>query len=343
MTGDPLMKAVRLHGPGDLRLHTESVPAISPGEARLRVTAVGVCGSDLLWWDSAGIGDAQLYKPLILGHEFAGVVESGSLAGKRVAVEPAIPCEVCEFCREGNPNLCESIRFAGHGIEDGALRERMVWPESCLHVLPDSISDVEGALLEPLGVALHAVDLAHLRPGMTAGVFGCGPIGLLLLQVAAASGAASLFATEKLPHRMDAAHRLGSMVFPADGEEARAVLEATRGRGVDVAFEAAGDNAAVQAAIEAVKPGGRVILVGIPHTDQTSFTASTARRKGLSLLLCRRMKYTYPRAIRLVEKGLVNLSSLATHLYPLEDTPAAFEAAQNRDGLKVVVRIGESE
>ena len=176
------MNVARLHAGGDLRIHTEPAPAAGEGETIVRVTAVGICGSDLHWFEEAGIGDARLDRPLVLGHEFAGVAEAGPLKDRIVAVDPAVPCGACDFCLEGHPNLCEHVRFSGHGAVDGALRERMAWPGHCLFPLPDAFDAVDGAMLEPLGVAIHAVDLAHLRPGATVGVFGCGPIGLLTLQ-----------------------------------------------------------------------------------------------------------------------------------------------------------------
>lgn len=335
------MRAARLYGAGDVRLVEEPLPVPGPGETLLRVTAVGLCGSDLLWFSHAGIGDARLRKPLVLGHEFAGVIAAGEHEGLRVAVDPAVPCGTCEMCRKGHPNLCPGLRFAGHGEQDGALREYLAWPASCLHPLPDGLSDAEGALLEPLGVALHAFDLGRVRPGDAVAVLGCGPIGLLLVQLARAAGADPVLATERLPHRLEAARAYRAEAFPADGAETEALLEATGGRGVDVAFEAAGENAAVEAAIAAARPGGRVVLVGIPADDRTSFPASTARRKGLTLLLVRRMKHTYPRALRLAETGQVDLRSLITHRFPLEAMPRAFDAAARREGIKVIVQVSE--
>lgn len=335
------MKAIRLHAPGDLRLHEEAGPVPGPGEALVRVGAVGLCGSDLHWFAEGGIGDAQLARPLVLGHEFAGRVDSpGSpLHGRRVAADPAIPCLACEFCLEGNPNLCSNLHFAGHGADDGALREYLAWPERCLYPLPDSISEAEGAMLEPLGVALHALDLARLRAGEPVGVFGCGPIGLLVVQLARLAGATPILATDRLPHRLEAARECGATAafLAGAGEEAAEVLAETGGSGVAVAFEVAGENAAVDAALAAARPGGRVVLIGIPAEDSTTFTASTARRKGLALLLCRRMKFTYPRALRLVERGLVDVRSLVTSRYPLAESQAAFRAAARREGLKIIV------
>ena len=332
------MKVARLHGIHDLRLHDEPEPAPGPGEAVLRVTSIGVCGSDLHWFSESGIGDARLARPLILGHEFAGVVETGELRGQRVAVDPAIPCGECEFCLEGNPNFCTRLHFAGHGADDGAMRECMSWPAHLMFPLPDAVSDADGAMLEPLGVAIHAVDLGHLRAGTSAAVFGGGPIGLLTLQVARVAGAVDIYATDKLQHRLDAAKAYGATtVLQADGTEAAQIQATTHKRGVDVSFECAGENEAVEAAVAATKPGGTVVLVGIPSDDRTSFTASVARRKGLTIRMSRRMKHTYPRAIRLVERGLVDVRSMVTHHYSLADSVPAFETAMRREGIKFVI------
>jgi L-iditol 2-dehydrogenase len=341
------MKVVRLHGVGDLRVHEEPIPEIKSGEALIRVTSVGVCGSDLHWFSEATIGDAVIERPLVLGHEFAGVIEeiSGERSvlklGQRVAVDPAIPCNTCEYCLEGNPNLCEHLHFAGHGLDDGAMREYLAWPTTCLYPLPESINDPDGAMLEPLGVAIHAVDLGQIRPGMMVGVFGCGPIGLLVLQVARAAGATRLIATDKLSHRLEAAQKMGAtdVFLSSGGKENAEVLVAANNRGVDVAFEAAGENDAVETAIETVKPGGRVVLIGIPSDDHKSFRASTARRKGVTIKLCRRMKFTYPRAIKLVESGVVDVRSLVTHHFSLDESQEAFLVANRRDGIKAVLEM----
>ena len=331
------MKSVRLHATGDLQIHEEPIPVASEGEKLVHVKAVGICGSDLHWFAEGGIGDAQLAHPLVLGHEFAGVTE----AGERVAVDPAIPCGTCEWCEKGHPNLCANLRFAGHSSQDGALREWIAWPEKHLPPLPDSISDAEGAMLEPLGVAIHTMDLAKIKTGMRVGVFGCGPIGLLIIQLAKLSGATEILATDRLAHRVDAAQRFGATQAFFAGEdsqrnETRAIVKE---RGVHVAFEAAGEQNAVDDAFDAVLPGGKVILAGIPDSDRTSFCASTARRKGLTIKLVRRMKHTYPRAIDLVSKGLVDVRSLVTHCFPLDQALEAFQIAQRREGIKVIIEM----
>jgi L-iditol 2-dehydrogenase len=229
------------------------------------------------------------------------------------------------------------MKFAGHGTDDGALREFISWPQKCLHPIPESLSDADSALLEPLGVAIHAVDLGKLRAGMKIGVFGCGPIGLLILQLAKLSSAAHIIATDKLLHRVDAAKKFGAtQAFLVDNSTG---LGHPLVSGVDIAFEVAGEQGAVDAAFAAVRPGGKVILVGIPEDDRTSFSASVARRKGLTIKMVRRMKHTYPRAIDLVSKGLVDVRSLVTHRFPLQQAAEAFNVAARRDGLKVIIDL----
>jgi L-iditol 2-dehydrogenase len=296
----------------------------------VKVTAVGLCGSDLHWYTDGGIGDSVITAPLVIGHEFAGIVERGPRKGVRVAVDPAIACGVCTQCQAGDPNLCANIIFAGHGTRDGALREFLAWPSHLLHPLPDSMSDADGALLEPLGVALHALDLAHLRVGMSVGVFGCGPIGLLLIQAARAAGAGTIIASDPLAHRREAALRFGADHALEDGQ-------LPDGGAVDVAFEVAGTDAAVDDALVAANPGARVLLVGIPGQDSTTFRSSVARRKGLTIVLVRRMKEVYPRAIELVRRAQIDVSSLVTARYPLEQVADALAAAAAREGLKVIL------
>jgi L-iditol 2-dehydrogenase len=316
------MKALRLHGPGDLRLHDEPEPEPLPGDVLLRVRAVGLCGSDRHWFEEAAIGDARLTRPLVLGHEFVATIESGLREGERVAVDPADACGRCAECLRGLDHLCANGRFAGHGVTDGALRTLMAWPEHLAYALPDGLSDAEAALLEPLGVALHALDLGPVAAGGTAGVFGCGPIGLLLVQLLRDAGA-GVYAADPLPHRLAAAEALGASAEP---------------REVDVSFEVSGSDAALDAALAATRAGGRVVLVGIPDGDRTSFSASVARRKGLTLLLSRRMAHhDLPRAIRLVESNSVSLADLVTERHSLDEWPDAFSALSSRRGLKVVI------
>jgi L-iditol 2-dehydrogenase len=315
-----------------LRLHEEPDPEPETGEVLVRVAAVGLCGSDRHWLLEGGIGDAGLERPLVLGHEFAGVVASGPRAGERVAVDPADPCGSCDLCADGLEHLCARMRFAGHGSTDGALRTLMAWPERLVHPVPDTLTDAEAALAEPLGVALHAFDLAHVRPGAGAGVFGCGPLGLLLVQLLHMAGASPIVATDTLPHRVAAAESLGAT-------HPRLAGTATGADGLDVAFEVAGDDGAVDEAIDSLRPTGRLVLVGIPDDDRTSFRASAARRKGLTLLVSRRMTAAdLPRALRLAAEGRIVLDPLVTERFSLDEWPEAFASLRERRGLKVVVQ-----
>jgi L-iditol 2-dehydrogenase len=324
------MRVARLHGPADLRVGDEELPQPQDGESLVRVEAVGICGSDLHWYEEGGIGDSRLEAPLVIGHEFAGVVEEGPLAGRRVAVDPAVPCGRCELCLEGHPNLCPRVRFAGHGSCDGGLQQYLSWPTHRLHPLPDALDGVAGALLEPLGVAIHAVDLGHVRVGDRVAIVGCGPIGLLLQQVCQAAGAGVALAVDPLLHRREAAARAGARLVTAPDVYENLVE-------VDVVFEAAGTDEAVDLALAAARPGARVVLAGIPAGDRTSFSASVARRKGLTLVLVRRMGEVYPRALRLVQAGAVDLEPLVTHRYPLDRAAEALAVATRREGLKVIV------
>ena len=329
------MRAARLHAVGDVRVGEEPAPAAGAGMSLVRVTAVGICGSDLHWWDEGAIGDATLAHPLVLGHEGAGVIAEGPRRGERVAIDPAITCGTCRACRDGYANLCYRIRFAGHGETDGMMRELMSWPTELLHPLPDGVSDADGALLEPLGVALHSVDLGHLPFGGTASVVGCGPIGLLLIAVLKAAGASSVLAVEPLAHRREAASRYGADVVAEPG------LVDLTGAGVDVAFEAAGARFAagdaVRLALESVRPGGRVVLAGIPGDDAITLPASVARRKGLTIARVRRMNQVYPRAIDLAARGVVALGALVSGRAGLGSAAAAFGDAADRTGLKVII------
>lgn len=328
------IQAARLHGVGDIRIANEPEGTVGPGEVRVHVAAVGLCGSDLHWYEEAGIGDAGLDHPLVLGHEFSGRLDDGSL----VAADPCIACGHCGPCRSGREHLCTSSSFAGHSTTDGALRSTLAWPARLLRSLPDNISEQEGALLEPLGVALHALDLAMVQSGERASVHGCGPIGLLIVQLLRLAGVATIFASEPLEHR-----RAAALAFGATESIDLVGRPGHRSRGsvsdVDVAFDAAGTDAALAEAMDRVAPGGRVVLVGIPEGDRTTFRASLARRKELTLVLCRRMRSTdLDRAISLAADGRVDLAGLITDRYPLSEAPAAFATLAARTGIKIVVQ-----
>jgi L-iditol 2-dehydrogenase len=321
---DDAVEAARLHAAGDLRVVREREAAGRPGDVRVHVAAVGLCGSDLHWFEEGSIGEAALGHPLVLGHEFCGRRDDGQL----VVADPAIACGACGACLAGDEHLCEQSRFAGHSVTDGALRSTLWWPEHLLRPVPSQLTPEEGALLEPLGVAIHAVDLAALAPGHTAAVLGCGPIGLLILQVLTAAGFSGVLVDEPLAHRLEAAVRLGGV--PISTAEALAA--------VDVVFDAAGTDDAVAAAIDLARPGGRHLLVGIPPGERTTYTARLARRKQLTMQHARRLRATdLDRAIELAAAGRVDLAGLVTHRFQLEEARKAFAVLGERRGIKVIV------
>jgi L-iditol 2-dehydrogenase len=331
--------AARIHGPRDIRVGPEPAAGPDDGEVRLRVSAVGLCGSDLHWYADAAIGAKAIVQPLIPGHEFIGVIADGPRAGQRVVADPADPCGRCDPCRAGAAHLCVVGRFAGHPDTDGALRTEMPWPERLLWPLPDAIEDEAAVLLEPLGIAIHAADLAGIRPGDRAGVFGCGPIGLVLLRLLVANEVTVAIATDRRAQRVAAARAAGAEAASVIDGPASLSADALPDPPLDVAFEASGEDGALEDAMRAVRPGGRVVIVGIPSGSRTTFIADLARRKELTIVLCRRMQGAdLGLAIDLVAAGTVDLDGLVTDFYALAEAADAFRRLETRDGLKVVIR-----
>ena len=323
------MRAARLHAASDVRVAAEEAPAPAEGRTLVRVGAVGLCGSDLHWFLDGGIGDARIVDPAIPGHEIGGVALDGPFAGRVVAVDPAIPCFACDRCREGWTNLCPNVKFAGHGDTDGGMAEIISWPTDRLAPLPDGMDPEDAAVLEPLGVAIHAWDLGQVRLGDRIAVVGAGPIGLFLVQLARHALAASVVVVEPLAHRREAALRQGAdAVFTPDE------LPASE---VDVVFEACGNPDPVREAMTVVRRGGRVVLVGIPDEDVTTFPASLARRKGLTIAVVRRMPEVYQRAVDLASRGIVDLTAVISHRFGLDAAQDGFEFAASRGGLKVLI------
>jgi L-iditol 2-dehydrogenase len=349
-TDRPSMRAARLHGARDLRLEDIPRPTARPGEVLLQVASVGICGSDAHYYLEGGIGDQVVSAPFVPGHEFSAWVAdpgeaAGTLAaGQLVAVDPAIPCGRCESCQRGHPNLCPSVRFRGSPGIDGACAEYIAMPAANCFPLPEELSADEGVLLETLGIAIHSVDLAHLKPGHTVAILGAGPVGLLTAAVARAAGAAAIYMSEPLDYRRRFAldYAADAALDPGACDVVAEILGLTGGRGVDVAFEAAGAPGTPAQAAELACPGGKVVVAGIPSDDTMTMRAGTIRRKGLTIKLVRRMKYTYPRAIRMVQTGRVPVRPLVSHGYALDRVVEAMEtAAAHADGvLKAVVRIG---
>jgi L-iditol 2-dehydrogenase len=334
--------ALFLHGPRDARLAPFNLREGRPGEVLLDVAAVGLCGSDLHYYKDGGIGALQqIQQPFVPGHEFAGwltedVPRLGLSRGALVAVDPNGACGECEWCHQGHANLCPNVRFIGAPPNDGAMTGRIWVPEEQLVPLPKGMTPLEAAMLEPLGVAIHAADLAKPRLMETVTLLGAGPIGLLVLQTLRAAGAGAVHVVEPQPHRREMALAHGAALAAAslaDLKEAQAEagLDAL---GATLVVEATNSPDGFRDAVLAARIGGRVLLVGIPDGDVYTLPAAEARRRALKVKFARRMGEVYPRAITLVLEKRVDVNSMVTRRVGLADAATLFhEHAENAAGL----------
>ena len=270
------MKVARLNKVRDIQLVEEEKPKIVPGKILTRIKSVGVCGSDVHWYQDGHIGPLYLDKPLVLGHEIsAEIVEVGDGVkgfdvGMPVVLEPGIPCEKCEFCLVGNYNVCPNMSFCGTPPTDGAYLEYMLYSPRWAYPLPENVSYEEGTLAETLAVAVNAVDLAHMKVGKSVAVFGVGPVGLCIVQMAKLAGASEIIAVDPLEYRLEAAQKLGASagINPEKVNPVEEIMKLTGGTGVDRAIESAGVTETPNQCAGVVKPAGRVVLVGIPAEDK---------------------------------------------------------------------------
>lgn len=343
------MFAVRLYGKGDIRIDKVLKPISTLREqARIKVKAVGICGSDLNAYDRS-----DWKNPFILGHEFSGIVDEVGddcydgfnqllREGTKVAVDPNQPCGKCEPCEKGHPNLCTAVHFTGFYPDNGALQELISVPARCCFPVPDTIEFESAALLETLGVALHAIDLISLKAGYSATILGAGPIGLCILQILRSMNIAPIFIVDQFDWRLKIGKELGGLPLNFTRvDPAEFILQSTGNRGTDVVFEAAWAGEAARQAAEIVIAGGKLVMIGIPKDDKLVFEHSTLRRKGLTVIMVRRMKHTYPRSIQLLERGTVDLIKLISHRFPLKKTAEAFtlNAGYKDQVLKVIIEM----
>lgn len=325
------VRAARLHGPRDIRLDEVPAPKPGHGEVLVRVRAVLICASDVrMYWDGHA-GGVVPEEPISQGHEFSGDViglgpgVDGPAIGTRVAVEPSWHCGQCDMCLSGRTNICRNIAFPSFPPRNGALAEYIACPAHALVPLPDSVTYVQGALLEPLGVAIHAVRLVSATPDQSFLVLGAGVIGLFVLQVLRARGASRVGLVEPIDERRMFAARYGPHPVAASADELLAhTYEA------DVVFECAGEAAAIEEALLLVRPAGKVVVVGIPHPERISFQANVARRKELTLIFSRRSRGALPEALELATEGRVDLSSVPVREFTLERAAEAIEATARR-------------
>ena len=343
------MKAVKWFAPRDMRVVEVEKPVPKPHEALLRIESVGICGSDIHNFLEGGIGSATIADPLVLGHEFGGIVEDvgadadKGLIGKRVAVEPGIPCSQCEWCRRGDYNVCPDLFFPGLSPDDGCLCEYFAVHAAFCFPVPDALGPREAAMMEPLAVAIHTVELGRVKPGETGAILGLGPIGLLTAQVAKFAGINAIYGTDLLDYRVEAGKKYGvDFAFNARAQDTvETIMRETNGRGVDVAFDTARSSDTPSLACKVARRSGRCVLTGISGRDDDPLPVSEARRKELTVRWCRRFKHNFPAALALAVSGKIDVSSLLTHSFPLEETSAAFElVAESRDNvLKASVDI----
>ena len=335
-----MTEALFLNGPGDARVAPFNLREGRSNEVLLDVAAVGICGSDLHYYRDGGIGGAVIRQPFVPGHEFGGylcedVPALGLARGALVAVDPNIACGRCEWCRDGFFNLCPNVEFVGAPPFDGAMTSRIWVPTSQIVTLPPALTPLDAAMLEPLGVALHAVDLAKPRLLEHAVVLGAGPVGLLILQALKVAGAGEVCVVEPQAHRRAMATRLGA---DAVGGSVADVLPHSEGQGFSLVVEATNNPLGFRDAARAARIAGRIVLVGIPDGDTYTVPASEPRRRGLKIKFSRRMVDAYPRAVQLVASRRVDVASIVTHRIDLGATPAMFRAlADSAPGLGKVL------
>jgi L-iditol 2-dehydrogenase len=332
------VRAVLQHGIGDVRIAELPDPQPGPGEVLLRTRAVTICASDVHMYEEGNVGGVSWDGPFVPGHEMSAVVEdpNGSelARGAPVVVDPAVPCQECAICREGKSHLCRKLRFMDLPPVQGAMRELVAWPAEQVLPIPESIDLVEAPLFEPLCVAVHAVRLVPPMElsGATVAVVGCGAIGLFTMWLARLRGARRVLATDPIVGRLGVATEMGAdRVFEVGaGDVVAEVLGATDGWGADVVFEVAGPPEAVQQALDVVRPGGTVVVIGIPSRDEYVIRPSQVRRNEITLRFSRRQNEDYQEAIALVREGKVELGRLLTHRFPLARVKEAFDLAARK-------------
>ena len=324
-------QAAVLYAPHDVRIEERPVPKPGPREVLIEIKAVGVCGSDVHYYEHGRIGSYVVRQPLILGHEASGIIVdvgegvNKGRVGERVAIEPGIPDGVCEQCRSGRYNLCPNVRFFGTPPIDGAFTNYVTIPESFAYKLPDQMSDEEGALIEPLSVGLWACRKAMLRGADHVLITGAGPVGVLALKVALALGATQITMTDVSPQRLEMGRKLGATrtVNVAETPLANVGVEA------DVLIECSGNQKALMDGIRSLRPAGKAVAVGMSPGEEVSVPMSFLQNREITLTGTFRYANTYADAIALVATGRIDLKPIITGHYTLEETEQALQATKN--------------
>ena len=343
------MKAMVLTGIGEMEMRDVPTPEVKADtDVLIKVSRVGVCGSDVHYFVIGRIGSQVVEYPFTVGHECSGVVEqvgsgvSRVKAGDRIAVEPAMSCFKCDQCLGGRVNTCRELRFLGcPGQAEGCLSEYIVMPEACCIPVPDSLSMDEAALVEPLSIGMYAVQQSVAMEGAKIGILGSGPIGLSVLAPAKLAGAKAIYITDKLDERLAIAAAAGATwTGNPDSTDIVAEITAAEPMLLDAVFECCGQQDAIDQAIGLLKPGGKLMLIGIPTVERISFIIDKIRRKEICIRNVRRQAHCVEPAIELAA-GVTDLSFMITHHYTFDKTSDAFDLVDGyRDGvIKAMIRF----
>ena len=334
---------MRLTGIRQMEVKEVPTPAIvNDKDVLIRMKTLGVCGSDIHYYVNGKIGSQVVEYPFTVGHEGAGLVEAVGKAvtrvkpGDRIAIEPAMPCWECDQCRAGRPHTCRNLRFLGcPGQAEGSLSEFIVMPESSCFPIPGSMSYDQAAISEPLAIGVYAVKQSIPMEGAKVGILGFGPIGMSVLLPAQAMGASEIYVSDKIDERLDLAKRCGAdAVANASEEDVPAVFSKEVPELLDVVFECCGEQEALDDAVKLLKPGGKLMIIGIPEFDHWSFPADLMRRKELCIQNVRRQNEAVQPALDMIASGEINVDAMATHRFSFEDTKAAFDlVASYGDGV----------
>ncbi|UCF44072.1 MAG: alcohol dehydrogenase catalytic domain-containing protein [Planctomycetota bacterium] len=337
------MKAVVLTGVRRMELVDVPEPSVKEdNDVLLKIEMVGVCGSDVHYHETGRIGSQIVEYPFIVGHECTATVKAvgGAVTrvgvGDSVVVDPAISCGACDQCQQGRRNTCRNLKFLGcPGQVEGCLCEYIVMPEDCCFPMGGRITLAQGVLCEPLAIGLYAVKEAKLRKDGAIAILGAGPIGLSCLISAKAENTNACYVTEKIGERMEVAKENGaSWVGNPNGDDIVEEIIHRESAGVDVVFECAGQQETVDQAVELLKPGGKLMLIGIPRTERISLVIDKMRRKEITLINVRRQNKCTEACIDLVASGKISVDFMITHRFRLEQTQEAFDmVAGYRNGV----------
>ena len=347
------MKTAVMLGIGKMGFEERDIPQIKEDEVLIKLEYVGICGSDLHYYERGAIGDYVLKPPFVLGHEPGGtVVEVGEKVknlkvGDRVALEPGKTCGHCEFCRTGRYNLCPDVVFFATPPVDGVFQEYVAHEADLCFKLPDNVSTLEGALIEPLAVGFHAAIQGDAHLGQKAVVMGSGCIGLVSMMALKARGVSEVYVVDIMEKRLQKAMELGAtgVINGAQDKVEEKINELTEGKGVDLVIETAGTEITTRQAINIAKKGSAIVLVGYSKTGEMTLPMSLVLDKELTLKSVFRYRHIYPMAIEAVSQGKVNLKGIVTDIFDLDDVQKAMDYSVNNkaDIVKAVIRIGSGE